>query len=110
MESVDGPHRMDIVPIERIRLSSAKCSPIKQSEFKQTKISVPDDLRAYFKRPGSYDDFVITVKNIFVEYDEESAMLLVSVCLHFCFLFCFFFFCVVKMRRKVAYATLNLKA
>lgn len=78
VESVEGPSRMDIVPFERLRLLSAKCNPIKQGDFKRIEISVPEDLRDHFKRPGSFDDFVDTVKNVFVEYDEESGNLLIS--------------------------------
>lgn len=79
VETVEGPSRMDIVPFERLRLLPTKSNPIKQSDFKRTEIAVPEDLRDYFKRPGSFDDFVHTVKNVFVEYDEESGNLLISV-------------------------------
>lgn len=78
VESVEGPGRMDIVPFERLRLPTARSSPIKQGDFKRTEISVPEDLRDYFKRPGSFDDFVDTVKNVFVEYDEEAGNLIIS--------------------------------
>ncbi|VDD97132.1 unnamed protein product [Enterobius vermicularis] len=78
VETVEGPSRMDIVPFERLRLLPTKSNPIKQSDFKRTEIAVPEDLRDYFKRPGSFDDFVHTVKNVFVEYDEESGNLLIS--------------------------------
>lgn len=76
---------MDIVSLEHIRTLLVKCTPLKQSQFKHAKINVPEDLRAYFKRPESYADFAATVKSVFVEYDEESGNLLLSVS---CFLGC----------------------
>uniref|UniRef100_A0A915PZ09 Agenet-like domain-containing protein n=1 Tax=Setaria digitata TaxID=48799 RepID=A0A915PZ09_9BILA len=78
IESVEGPHRMDIVSLEHIRTLLVKCTPLKQSQFKHAKIAVPEDLRAYFKRPESYADFAATVKSVFVEYDEENGNLLLS--------------------------------
>lgn len=78
IESVEGPHRMDIVSLEHIRTLLVKCIPLKQSQFKHAKITVPEDLRTYFKRPESYADFATTVKSVFVEYDEESGNLLLS--------------------------------
>lgn len=76
---------MDIVSLEHIRTLLVKCTPLKQSQFKHAKITVPEDLRAYFKRPESYADFAATVKSVFVEYDEENGNLLLSVS---CFLNC----------------------
>ncbi|VDO17287.1 unnamed protein product [Brugia timori] len=78
IESVEGPHHMDIVSLEHIRTLLVKCTPLKQSQFKHAKITVPEDLRAYFKRPESYADFAATVKSVFVEYDEENGNLLLS--------------------------------
>ncbi|VDN87376.1 unnamed protein product [Brugia pahangi] len=78
IESVEGPHHMDIVSLEHIRTLLVKCTPLKQSQFKHAKIAVPEDLRAYFKRPESYADFAATVKSVFVEYDEENGNLLLS--------------------------------
>ncbi|VDN08321.1 unnamed protein product, partial [Thelazia callipaeda] len=78
IESVEGPHRMDIVSSEHIRTLPVKCTPLKQSQFKHAKIHVPDDLRNYFRRPKSYADFAATVKSVFVEYDEKNGDLLLS--------------------------------
>lgn len=78
VESTEGPSRMDIVSFERIRILPVKCVTLKQSQFKHSKIAVPEDLRAYFKRPESYADFATTVKNVFVEYEEETGNLLLS--------------------------------
>ncbi|VIO99991.1 KH domain containing protein [Brugia malayi] len=78
IESVEGPHHMDIVSLEHIRTLLVKCTPLKKSQFKHAKITVPEDLRAYFKRPESYADFAATVKSVFVEYDEENGNLLLS--------------------------------
>ncbi|KHN74183.1 Fragile X mental retardation protein 1 -like protein [Toxocara canis] len=78
VESTEGPTRMDIVSFERIRTLPVKCASLKQSQFKHSKIAVPDDLRAYFKRPEAYSDFATTVKNVFVEYEEDTGNLLLS--------------------------------
>lgn len=79
VESAEGPSRMDIVSFDRIRTLPVKCVPLKQSQCKHSKILVPEDLRAYFKRPESYADFATTIKNVFVEYEEETGNLLLSV-------------------------------
>uniref|UniRef100_A0A9J2PV09 Agenet-like domain-containing protein n=1 Tax=Ascaris lumbricoides TaxID=6252 RepID=A0A9J2PV09_ASCLU len=78
VESAEGPSRMDIVSFDRIRTLPVKCVPLKQSQCKHSKILVPEDLRAYFKRPESYADFATTIKNVFVEYEEETGNLLLS--------------------------------
>ncbi|MFH4983725.1 hypothetical protein AB6A40_010434 [Gnathostoma spinigerum] len=78
LESVEGPKVMDIVGFEKIRPLTTISTPLKQSQFKHSKISVPDDLRTYFKKPENYADFVSSVKNIFVEYDEGAGDLLIS--------------------------------
>uniref|UniRef100_A0A914ZFE0 Agenet-like domain-containing protein n=1 Tax=Parascaris univalens TaxID=6257 RepID=A0A914ZFE0_PARUN len=78
VESTEGPSQMDIVSFDRIRTLPVKCVPLKQSQCKHSKILVPEDLRAYFKRPESYADFATTIKNVFVEYEEETGNLLLS--------------------------------
>lgn len=78
VESIEGPPQMDIVSFERIRTLPVKCTPLKKSQFKHSKIVVPDDLRSYFQRPEIHSDFATTVKNVFVEYEEDTGNLLLS--------------------------------
>lgn len=70
---------MDIVSFDRIRSLSVKCIPLKQGQFKHTEIVVPEDLRIYFKRPETCSDFASIVKNVYIEYKEESGHLHISV-------------------------------
>lgn len=78
VESTEGPSQMDIVVFERLRPLSTKCVALKQTQLKNSKIAVPDDLRVYFKRPEAYTDFAKTVKNVTVEYEPDTGNLLLS--------------------------------
>jgi hypothetical protein len=51
---------------------------LKYEQFKHDKITVPEDLREFSRRPDAYAEFAKTVKNIFVEYDDTHGHLSIS--------------------------------
>ncbi|TKR81127.1 hypothetical protein L596_015059 [Steinernema carpocapsae] len=68
----------DIVACEKCRPVTTHSNQIHKEMVKQVRVLVPDDLKKYFTRPNSYNDYAESITNIGVDYDAQAAELVIT--------------------------------